>query len=510
MVSLSAISRSRMSKIPAWFGFTHALVALVAVLCWCSGCTVGPAYKRPSAPVAPTYKEAAPESWQEKWKQAQPNEGVLRGKWWEIYNDPALNALEEQVNISNQNVLLAEAQLREARDQIRIARSNLFPSISLQPAITQSRTSTTLYPNQPGVVSVITGSHTVYNMPVDVSYQADVWGSIRRSVRAASATAQASAADLENARLSYHAQLAQIYFEMHGLDSQADLLQRTVQSYREYLQLTRDRFSVGVASGSDVAQAETQLATAQTQLIDVGVLRAQYEHAIAILIGKPPAEVSLPATLLTTLPPPVQAGIPSILLERRPDIAAAERQVAAQNQQIGIATAAFFPVVSLSASAGFESGSISQWFKWPSRFWSLGPAFAQPLFEGGKLHAQLQLAKDTYDATVATYRQAVLTAFQQVEDNMAALRILESEAQAEATAVDAAQRSLDIATAQYRAGTVDYLQVITTQTILLQDQTTAVNILSRRLSSSVLLIEALGGGWDASQLPSYPQLVAHP
>ena len=433
----------------------------------------------------------------------------MRGKWWEIYKDPALNALEEQVNISNQNVLLAEAQYHEARDQVRIARSNLFPSISANPTITQSRGSATLYGSQAGAVSALTTTRTVYSMPVDVSYQADVWGSIRHTVRASSDVAQASAAQLENARLTYQAELAEFYFELHGLDSEADLLQRTEASYRDYLQLTKDRFNVGIASGSDVAQAQTQLATTDAQLIDLGVLRAQYEHAIAILVGKPPSEVTIPSVLLTTLPPPVQPGLPSALLERRPDIAAAERQVAAQNEEIGVARAAFFPVVSLSVTAGFESGDISKWFTWPSRFWSLGPAFAQPLFEGGRLHAQLHLQEDTYDATVASYRQTVLTAFQQVEDNMAALRVLENEAQAEATAVKAAQESLDISTAQYKAGTADYLQVITSQSVLLADQSTAVNILTRRLTSSVLLIEALGGGWDTSQVPSYHDIVAN-
>jgi NodT family efflux transporter outer membrane factor (OMF) lipoprotein len=266
---------------------------------------------------------------------------------------------------------------------------------------------------------------------------------------------------------------------------------------------------VGVASGSDVAQAQTQLATTRAQLVDVGILRAQYEHAIATLTGKPPAQLTLSAALLNTVPPAVRTGIPSMLLERRPDIAAAERLVAAQNEEIGIAKAAYFPSLTLSASAGLESGSISQWFTWPSRFWSLGPAFAEPIFEGGRRRAQVRLARDTYDATVATYRQTVLTAFQQVEDDLAALRILETEAKAETDAVQAAQQSLDISTAQYKAGTTDYLQVITSQSVLLQDQVTAVTILTRRLTSSVLLVEALGGSWNSGQLPSYGDILAN-
>jgi NodT family efflux transporter outer membrane factor (OMF) lipoprotein len=340
-----------------------------------------------------------------------------------------------------------------------------------------------------------------YTMPVDVSYQADVWGSIRRSVRATTATAQASAADLENARLTYQAQLAVLYFQLHGLDSDTELLQRTLTLYGQYLQLTQDRLSVGVASGADVAQAETQVDTTRAQLIDVGVARAQYEHAIAILIGKPPSELSIAQAVLTTPPPPTPAGLPSALLERRPDITAAERTVAAANEQIGIAKAAFYPNLILGASGGFESASLAQWFSLPSRFWSVGPQLAITLFQGGKRQAQKDLEEAAYDASVASYRQTVLTAFQQVEDELAALRILDEEAQAEDAAVRSAQQALDIATEQYRAGTTDYLQVISAQTIALQNQRAAVDILTRRLTASVLLLEAIGGGWDGSQLP---------
>jgi NodT family efflux transporter outer membrane factor (OMF) lipoprotein len=312
---------------------------------------------------------------------------------------------------------------------------------------------------------------------------------------------------LENARLSYQATLAEDYFELHGTDGDEDLLQTTVKSYQDYLKLTQDRFNSGVASGADVAQAQTQLDTAQAQLIDYGVARAQYEHAIAILAGKPPAEVTIAPSPIKIVPPPVPVTVPSTLLERRPDVAAAERQMASQNEQIGIAKAAYYPSLTLSATGGLEAGQLYNWLTWPSRFWSIGPTLSETIFDAGKRRAQLAEARDTYDATVANYRQTVLTAFQQVEDNMAALRVLENEAVAEAAAVKAAQDALDISTYQYKAGTVDYLTVITEQGILLGDQVQQVNILTRRMTSSVLLVEALGGGWNASALPTAQNLI---
>lgn len=503
----------KMIKIPARFNQTVGCqvslpskatqwtigMALASMLVLITGCTVGPKYHRPAAPVAAAYKETLPDSW----KQAQPNAAIPRGKWWEIYNDPALNKLEEQVSISNQNVLVAAAQYREARDQVRIARSAEFPTVSTAPSANYSRNSTTLVAaNQISGTNtaVISGTHADYTMPVDVSYQADVWGSIRRGVTAAKETSQSSDANLENVRLSFQAELAEFYFELHGLDGDAELLQRTVVSYEQFLQLTKDRFDAGVASGADVAQAQAQLDATRAQLLDVGVNRAQFEHAIAILIGKPPAELSIPVAVLQGVPPPVPVGIPSALLERRPDIAGSERLVAAANEQIGIAQSALFPSLLLSATGGFESRSLAQWFTWPSRFWSVGPQLAQTLFDAGKRKAQVDVEEASYDATVATYRQTVLTAFQQIEDQMAALRILEQEAQAEDSAVRAAQQSLAIVTEQYKAGTSDYLGVITTQAIALTDERNAVDILTRRLTASVLLIEALGGDWDSSQL----------
>jgi NodT family efflux transporter outer membrane factor (OMF) lipoprotein len=461
---------------------------------------VGPKYKRPAAPVPTTYKELPPDGSAQAsaWKEAQPSEALARGKWWEIYNDPELNALEEQVSISNQNVLAAEARYRAARDAVRIVRSGLFPSATAGASISNSRTPASLA----GGGNAVT--RTIYDLPASLSYVADVWGGIRRSVGASAATAQVTAAQLENARLAYQAELAQAYFGLHGTDGARELLERTVKSYQEYLQLTQDRFASGVASGADVAQAQTQLETARAQLIDYGVARAQYEHAIAILVGKPPAELSIPPQAIKITPPAVPVGVPSDLLERRPDIAAAERAMAAANEQIGIAKVA----LSLTASVGLETSQFSKWFSWPSRFWSVGPQLAETVFDAGRRRAQVAQAQAAYDATVADYRQTVLTAFQQVEDSLAALRVLENEARAEDLAGAAAQNSLDISTYQYKAGVASYLQVISAQTVSLQDQLAAVNILTRRMSASVLLIEALGGGWNASKLPTAQDLIS--
>lgn len=468
----------------------------LAGMIFLSGCMVGPRYRRPSAIVPSSYKEAPPAGW----KQAQPDDGALRGKWWEIFQDSQLNMLEEQVSISNQNVLSAEAQFQAAKDAVRIARSALFPTVGISASVINSRTSSTLTNNQ--FTSFSPGLRTLYNLPLDFTYQADLWGSIRRTVTANTDIAQASAAQLENVRLLFRAELAQDYFQLRGTDASQDLLEQTVESFKEYFQLTRDRQNAGVASGGDVAQAETQLENARAQLIDLGVARAQLEHAIAVLIGKPPAELSISHAALQQSPPSVPMAIPSTLLERRPDIAAAERQMAASNEQIGIAKAAFYPQLTLSASGGMETSHFAQWFNWPSRMWSLGPQASQIIFDGGRRRASLQQAEALYDANVAAYRQTVLTGFQQVEDNLVALRVLENEAHTTDDAVRAAQQSLTISTAQYKAGTVAYLQVITAQTAALQNERAAVDILTRRAVATVLLVEALGGGWDASTLPS--------
>jgi NodT family efflux transporter outer membrane factor (OMF) lipoprotein len=477
-------------------------VALMAMLLL-SGCMVGPKYTRPSAPVSPAYKEPLPEDW----KQAQPNDGAIRGKWWELYNDPPLNALEEQVSISNQSFLAAEAQFRAARETVRIARAALFPTIGATPSINNSKTSANLVNNQ-AKAAFIPGARTDYTLPFNLSYQADIWGSVRHNIHASAENAQASAAQLENARLTFQAELARDYFQLHGTDRDEELLGTTVKSYEEFLQLTQNRYNAGVASGGDVALAQAQLENARAQLIDLQITRAQLEHGIAILIGKSPSALTIGRLTIQLPPPVIPVSVPSTLLERRPDIAAAERQMAAANEQIGIAKAAFFPTLSVSATVGLESSSIAKWFSWPSRFWSVGPQAAETLFDAGRRHAAERQTQALYDATVADYRQVVLTGLQQVEDNLAALRVLAEEAQAVDGAVKAAEQSLQISTFQYKAGTTSYLQVITTQAIALQNQRAAVDVLTRRMVASVLLIEALGGGWDASQLPSTSGLIA--
>ena len=475
---------------------------MLALMVVSTACMVGPKYKRPAAAMSSAYKEQLPQGW----KEAQPNDAAIRGKWWEIYNDPQLNALEEQVNISNQSVVAAEAQFRAAKDAVRIARAALFPTVTAAPSINNSRTSANLVNNQ--VRAFIPGIRTDYTLPLDLSYVVDLWGSIRHNVTASAENAQITAAQLANARLSFQAELARDYFQLHGTDRDEELLNRTVGSYEEFLQLTQNRHKAGVASGSDVAQAQAQLENARAQFIDLRVARSQLEHAIATLVGQPPSAVSIGRLTVQAPPPAIPVAVPSTLLERRPDIAAAERQMAVSNEQIGIARAAYFPTLTLSATGGLESSSIAKWLSWPSRFWSMGPQMAETLFDAGRRHAQVAQTEALYDATVANYRQTVLNGFQQVEDNLAALRVLAEEAQAVDAAVKAAEESLQISTYQYKAGTTSYLQVITTQAIALQNERAGVDILTRRLVASLLLVEALGGGWNVSMLPSTSALVA--
>jgi NodT family efflux transporter outer membrane factor (OMF) lipoprotein len=484
--------------------------AIVSLLLISGGCMVGPHYVRPAASVPPAFKEQPPVNFKEAeaagWKPSQPGDAYSKGRWWELYNDAALNALEEQVSVSNQNVLQAEAQYRQAKAAVGVARAALLPVASTAPSASFSGGSGS--GTASGGSSGAPGSRKSFSLPFNASWEPDLWGNIRRGVTASAATAQSLAANVGNARLLYQAELAQDYFGLHGNDGEAELLTRTEASYEEYLTMTRNRFSAGVSSDLDVAQAESQLYAVQSQLIDLGVQRAAFEHAIAILIGKAPAELTISPATLSTSPPPVPLGIPSELLERRPDIANAERQVAAANEQIGIAIAAFYPNLSLTGSAGLESSSLAKWFTWPSRFWSVGPQLAETLFDGGSRRGVVAERRAAYDATVAAYRATVLTAMQQVEDNLAALRILEREADKVQQTIQAANRALDISTAQYRAGTASYLTVITSQAALLSADVTAVTLLTRRLTASVLLIEALGGGWNAPQLPTRQNVTA--
>ena len=463
-----------------------------------AACTVGPNYKRPAAPAPIAFKEQPPPGW----KEAQPADGVLKGKWWELYGDPALNALEEQVAVNNQNVLQAEAQFREAKSTVRVARAALFPTLGVGLSASVSRAGGSGAANLNAATGGSSGARISYGLPFDVSWEPDLWGSIHRGVTGATATAQSFAALLENARLLYQSELALDYFAIHGIDADIDLLTRTETSYQEFLTLTRARYTSGVASDLDVAQAESQLYSAQSALIDLGVQRAQFEHAIANLIGKAPVEVTVPPAVLRTLPPPVPTGVPSQLLERRPDIAADERRVAAANEQIGIAIAALYPSLSLSGSTGGQTSGLGKLISAPTYIWSLGGNLTQTLFDAGRRRAVIAGQEAAYDATVAAYRETVLTALQQVDDNLAALRILETEAAKVDQTTAASDRALTIATAQYRAGTTSYLTVLTSQAALLNAQRSAVNLQARRLAASVQLIEALGGGWDVSQLPS--------
>jgi NodT family efflux transporter outer membrane factor (OMF) lipoprotein len=467
-----------------------------------AGCTVGPKYIKPSVPATATYKEEPPGSFKEseQWQPAHPGDQTSRGKWWEIFGDPELNKLEEQIAGSNQNLKVAEARFREARAAIRFNRASQFPTISTAPSASYVKSSD-FSPNFPSKIEQ--SSKGDFVLPLDLSYELDLWGRVRRSVAAAREEAQATAADYETAKLSLEAELAMDYFELRSADAQKQLLDDTVKAYSDNLQLTVGRFKGGVAPRADVAQAQTQLDTTRVQDTDVTVQRAQFEHAIAILIGKPPAEFSLAAAPLNYQPPNTPIGLPSELLQRRPDIAAAERRVAEANQQIGIARAAYFPTVTLGGTAGFAGTQGSSWFSWPSGFWAVGPALAETLFDAGRRRATSESARANYDAAVATYRQTSLTAFQEVEDNVAALRILETETQQQQQAVTSSQESLQLFTNRYKGGVDTYLQVITAQTIELTNERNAIDILRRRLDASVLLIKALGGGWNLSNLPAF-------
>jgi len=475
----------------SWLGVLLAVATLVL-----SGCAVGPKYHPPAMQAPAAYKEVG------NWKPAQPNDQNLGGEWWKIFQDPQLDALELQVNVSNQNLKAAEAQFRQARAALRYNRADYYPTVTAGLSGTRTRVSS----HRPPPNSIFNGiTENDFMLPVDVSYQADVWGRIRKNVESYREQAQASAADLATVNLSMHADLAIDYFQARSLDAQEQLLNDTVKQYEQALELTQNRFQGGIASEVEVQQAKTQLQTTRAAAIDVGVLRAQYEHAVAILIGTPPAEFSLPPLPLTAPPPPVPVGMPSELLERRPDIAAAERRVAAANAQIGVAKSAYYPIINLSASGGFESSAITTLLNGPSGLWSLGLSAVGTVFDVGRRRSLNDQARAAYDFQVAAYRQSVLSGFQQVEDNLAAVRILENEAQVQQLAVAAAQRSLDLSITRYKGGVTSYLEVTTAQSAALADQVTAVNILGRRMASTVLLIQALGGGWDRSSLPERPE-----
>jgi NodT family efflux transporter outer membrane factor (OMF) lipoprotein len=477
---------------------TRVLRALVLAVCsfliaTLAACTVGPNYVRPTAEVSPGYKEL------DGWKVAQPNDDTLRGPWWEMFNEPDLNALESQVDVSNQTIAVAEAAYRQAVALVQQARSAYFPTVTVGFSLANSSSSTTVRNQSNGRTN-----NTQYTLPVNVSWEIDVFGRIRRQVESASASAQASAADLATAQLAIQTELAQDYFQLRALDAQKKLLDENVVDFQKSLELTQNQYAAGIVSRADVLQAQTQLQSTQAQAIDVEVQRAQFEHAIAVLVGQPPAEITVADMALAGQPPAIPVGLPSELLERRPDIASAERLIAAANAQIGVAEAAYYPTVTLSSVGGFNTTNSSKLFSLPSRFWAVGPTVTQTVFDGGLRAGQTAQARAVYDANVATYRQAVLTGFQQVEDNIAALRILESEAQVQDEAVKAAQQTVAVFTNQYKAGIVNYLAVIVAQTAALTNERAAITIMGNRFTAAVLLIKALGGGWKVSDLPASP------
>ena len=478
-----------------------SLLSMAAVLL--TGCIVGPNYVKPSTPMAPAFKEneASAPSQADGWKLAQPDDQTTHAKWWEIYGDPQLNALEVEIDSANQTLIIAEANYREARAAIRFNRSAEAPTIGVAPSISAVRNSA----NQPYFpASQVNNGSGNFILPVDLSWEIDLWGRIRRSVTAAKEQAQASAADMAAARLSLQADLAYDYFELRSADAEKKLLDDTVQAYSRALGLTENRFEGGAAPKSDVAQSQTQLKDAQVLDTDITVERAEYEHAIAILIGKPPEKFSLPPSpidLHTPEIPGVPQVLPSELLERRPDIAASERRMAAANEQIGIAQAAYYPTLNLSALAGFEGTSALNWFNWPSRFWAVGPSLSETIFDAGRRRATKESAVAAYDGTVANYRQTTLKAFQQVEDNLAVLRILAGESQQQHSATAAAEEALRIFMNRYEGGVDTYLQVVTSQTTALSNEQNDIDIRRRQLDASVLLIKALGGYWNVKKLP---------
>jgi NodT family efflux transporter outer membrane factor (OMF) lipoprotein len=472
-----------------------------------AACMVGPNYKRPDPPAVPqTYKEPLPTYFKEgeSWKVAQPNDSVPRGSWWDVFQNPSLNALEVQVVVNNQTIRQFEAQYREARAVIGVTRAGLFPTVTGTAGVVGT--------NQAGARSSSGGSSSppasaLLTLSGGLSYDTDLWGRIHRTLEGNVGTAQASEADLENAKLSAQALLAEDYYLLCGLDAEKKLLDDTVEAYVKALDLTKNRYNQGVASRLDVVQAQNQIDTARSASIDTQVLRAQYEHAIAVLIGKTPAEFSIPVTPVVAPPPSIPGVVPSALLERRPDIAGAERRVMAANAQIGVAQAAFYPSLTFSASGGFEGTSLLNWLSWPSRVWSLGPTLAQTIFEAGGRRAFKKEMIDAYDATVASYRQTVLTAFQNVEDDLSSLRILEAEEKQQQQAVASAALSTELSVNQYKGGIVAYLQVITAEEAELGARVALLSVQNRRIQSSVLLAQAIGGGWDTSQLPSSQDLL---
>ena len=477
--------------------FQSLLGAALAAATLLSACEVGPDYQRPSAVTPAAYKEA------EGWTPAKPQDSADRGPWWSVYNDPVLDGLVRQVEVSNETLKTFEAQYREARAVVDQARSGLYPTASTTGSTARAQTAGHA-PNGAGAQIV----QNQFLLTGSASWDVDLWGRIRRTIESDVASAQASAADLASARLSAQATLATNYYNLRSADELKHLLDDTVVAFTKSLQITKDRFASGTAARTDILQAQALLESTQSQAINVGVQRAQFEHAIAVLIGKAPSDFSIEPVRLTTELPVIPAGVPSTLLERRPDIAAAERQAAAANALVGVAIAAYYPDLTLSASGGFSSNMLSNLLQASNSIWSFGGQLSETVFDAGLRGAQVDQARAVYDQNVATYRQTVLSAFQQVEDELAAIRILAQQAEVQALAVRDAEIAVQLTLEQYKAGTVDYTAVITAQTNALSDEETAVGILQNRLDASVSLIQALGGGWDSGQLPDPDRLDA--
>lgn len=454
-----------------------SLMTATTLILALGGCSLMPEYQRPTVDVPTQFKESR------DWKIAQPQDALKRGAWWTIYQDPLLDNLIDQISVSNQSLLAAEAKYRQAQATLQGSRAGFFPTVNGSGSVTRSDTGTRT-------------ATTDYKLGLSAAWEADIWGRIRSTVESSNAGAQAGAADVESVRLSLQTTLAQNYFLLRIADEKKRLLDKYVEAYAKALQITQNRYRAGVSPQLDVTQAETQLKSAQAQAVDTGVQRAQLEHAIAILLGKAPAGFAIEPIAYKVSIPGIPAGVPSTLLERRPDIAAAERRVAAANAQIGVAKAAFFPSLTLSAAAGLESSSFSHWLSAPSQFWSLGPLLAQTLFDGGLRKSRTAQAQAAYEGSVNDYRQTVLTSFQEVEDHLATLRILEQEHGIQEDAIKSAQKTVDLVVNQYKGGTVSYLNVTTTQTNALTAERTGLDLLGRRLVASVLLIKALGGGWS--------------
>jgi NodT family efflux transporter outer membrane factor (OMF) lipoprotein len=497
-----------------------ALNALsVAVFCaMLAGCNVGPKYLPPAIMAPPAFKES-PTQFKESdgWTVAQPQDAALRGKWWEIYNEPELNALEEELNIDNQNIRQAFENFMEARALVREARSQYFPTVSVGGSYTRSQPSSNIKSAASNNTSTNTSTGTtsaqqsqLFSIPADVSWEPDLWDKVRNTVRASQYQAQLSAADLENERLTEQASLAEYFFEIRGQDALQKLLNDTVEADKKALAIAKARYDTGVDDEISVVEAQTTLDSAQSAATNIRIARAQFEHAIAMLVGKPASTFSIPVEPMTSAPPPIPVGVPSQLLERRPDIAAAERNMAAANAQIGVADAAFYPALTFSLGGGLESSALKNLLKWPSRFWSVGPLISETVYDGGLRRATVNQYIATYNANVAAYRQSVLTAFQQVEDALAEVRILSQQIRQQQEAVDSAQKSLQLELRRYENGIDPYIDVVTAQTTLLTNQQSLTNLKVQEMTSSVQLIEALGGGWDRSQLPAPLQVTEKP